>query len=303
MKNRIRLSIIGLLISSILAGCGNQQRTEVKISKPQLKGYFQKNINNNAELLSKYADSLESNQNLTKPAAKKAISDANAINKKLKNNTINKKTTQDLIQLNKYSKDWAKSYENNDFKAVNKKAYTVGQHTGKVMKDLGISKSSPVLSKYIKDSNKLGEVEKKLPHIDGKTAITKSSNIEITGSQMAPGFQGKKTLIVYYTATNLTDEPEDAYSLFLESGDFCQDNGNSYAELSMGMLDSDWEEAHPDIQKLNSQGVENKVKPKSSIKSAAYFELANDQSPVLYQVKDPETRQKLGTIKIPLNNN
>ena len=205
--------------------------------------------------------------------------------------------------MNKYSKDWAKSYENNDFKAVNKKAYTVGQHTGKVMKDLGISKSSPVLSKYIKDSNKLGEVEKKLPHIDGKTAITKSSNIEITGSQMAPGFQGKKTLIVYYTATNLTDEPEDAYSLFLESGDFCQDNGNSYAELSMGMLDSDWEEAHPDIQKLNSQGVENKVKPKSSIKSAAYFELANDQSPVLYQVKDPETRQKLGTIKIPLNNN
>lgn len=144
MKNRIRLSIIGLLISSILAGCGNQQRTEVKISKPQLKEYFQKNINNNAELLSKYADSLESNQNLTKPAAKKAISDANAINKKIKNNTINKKTTQDLIQLNKYSKDWAKSYENNDFKAVNKKAYTVGQHTGKVMKDLGISKSSPV---------------------------------------------------------------------------------------------------------------------------------------------------------------
>lgn len=37
------------------------------------------------------------------------------------------------------------------------------------------------------------------------------------------------------------------------------------------------------------------------MKSAAYFELANDQSPVLYQVKDPETSQKLGTIKIPLS--
>lgn len=302
MKTKIKLSIVGLSIVSILTGCGSQQSNEVKVSKPQLKEYFQKSINNNAELLSKYADSLESNQNLTKPAAKKSISDANSINKKLKNNTINKKATQDLIQLNKSSKEWAKAYEDNDFKTVNKKAYTVGQHTGKVMKDLGISKSSSVLSKYIKASNKLGEVEKKLPHIEGKTAITNDSKIEITGSQMAPGYEGKKTLIVYYTATNLTDEPEDAYSLLLNSGDFYQDNGNSYKELDMGMLDTDWEDAHPEIRDLNSQGVENKLKPKLSIKSAAYFELSNDQNPILYQVRDPETREKLGTIKIPLNN-
>ena len=302
MKTKIKLSIVGLSIVSLLTGCESQQSNEVKVSKPQLKEYFQKSINNNAELLSKYADSLESNQNLTKPAAKKSISDANYINKKLKNNTINKKATQDLIQLNKSSKEWAKAYENNDFKTVNKKAYTVGQHTGKVMKDLGISKSSAVLSKYIKASNKLGEVEKKLPHIEGKTAITNDSKIEITGSQMAPGYEGKKTLIVYYTATNLTDEPEDAYSLLLNSGDFYQDNGNSYKELDMGMLDTDWEDTHPEIRDLNSQGVENKLKPKLSIKSAAYFELSNDQNPILYQVRDPETREKLGTIKIPLNN-
>ncbi len=302
MKTKIKLSIVGLSIVSLLTGCESQQSNEVKVSKPQLKEYFQKSINNNAELLSKYADSLESNQNLTKPAAKKSISDANSINKKLKNNTINKKATQDLIQLNKSSKEWAKAYEDNDFKTVNKKAYTVGQHTGKVMKDLGISKSSAVLSKYIKASNKLGEVEKKLPHIEGKTAITNDSKIEITGSQMAPGYEGKKTLIVYYTATNLTDEPEDAYSLLLNSGDFYQDNGNSYKELDMGMLDTDWEDAHPEIRDLNSQGVENKLKPKLSIKSAAYFELSNDQNPILYQVRDPETREKLGTIKIPLNN-
>ena len=302
MKTKIKLSIVGLSIVSILTGCGSQQSNEVKVSKPQLKEYFQKSINNNAELLSKYSYSLESNQNLTKPAAKKSISDANSINKKLKNNTINKKTTQDLIQLNKSSKEWAKAYEDNDFKTVNKKAYTVGQHTGKVMKDLGISKSSAVLSKYIKASNKLGEVEKKLPHIEGKTAITNDSKIEITGSQMAPGYEGKKTLIVYYTATNLTNEPEDAYSLLLNSGDFYQDNGNSYKELDMGMLDTDWEDTHPEIRDLNSQGVENKLKPKLSIKSAAYFELSNDQNPILYQVRDPETREKLGTIKIPLNN-
>lgn len=55
----------------------------------------------------------------------------------------------------------------------------------------------------------------------------------------------------------------------------------------------DSEESHPEIHELNSQGVENKVKPKSSIKSAAYFELENDQLPVLYQVHDPETRQKI----------
>lgn len=302
MKTKIKLSIVGLSIVSLLTGCESQQSNEVKVSKPQLKEYFQKSINNNAELLSKYADSLESNQNLTKPAAKKSISDANSINKKLKNNTINKKATQDLIQLNKSSKEWAKAYEDNDFKTVNKKAYTVGQHTGKVMKDLGISKSSAVLSKYIKASNKLGEVEKKLPHIEGKTAITNDSKIEITGSQMAPGYEGKKTLIVYYTATNLTNEPEDAYSLLLDSGDFYQDNGNSYKELDMGMLDTDWEDAHPEIRDLNSQGVENKLKPKLSIKSAAYFELSNDQNPILYQIRDPETREKLGTIKIPLNN-
>ena len=161
----------------------------------------------------------------------------------------------------------------------------------------------PVLSKYIKASNKLGEVEKKLPHIDGKTEITNDSKIKITGSQMAQGEEGKKTLIIYYTATNLKEEPEEAYSLLSDSGNFEQDDGNSYAELGPGFLDYDWKEAHPEINELNSQGVENKVKPKSSMKSAAYFELANYQSPVLYQVKDPETSQKLGTIKIPLNNN
>lgn len=56
---------------------------------------------------------------------------------------------------------------------------------------------------------------------------------------MAPGDEGKKTFIVYYTATNLKDEPEEAYSLLSDSGNFEQDDGNSYAELSMGFLDYD----------------------------------------------------------------
>ena len=302
MKTKIKLSIVGLSIVSILTGCGSQQSNEVKVSKPQLKEYFQKSINNNAELLSKYADSLESNQNLTKPAAKKSISDANSINKKLKNNTINKKTTQDLIQLNKSSKEWAKAYEDNDFKTVNKKAYTVGQHTGKVMKDLGISKSSSVLSKYIKASNKLGEVEKKLPHIEGKTAITNDSKIEITGSQMVPGQDGKKTLLVYYTATNLMDDPREAYKLLLEAGNFEQDNGNSYSRLNTGNPDFNWDSQHRDIHEMDSNGILSQLKPNATGKYATFLTLSNDQNPVLYQVHDPETREKLGTIKIPLNN-
>lgn len=302
MKTKIKLSIVGLSIVSILTGCGSQQSNEVKVSKPQLKEYFQKSINNNAELLSKYADSLESNQNLTKPAAKKSISDANSINKKLKNNTINKKTTQDLIQLNKSSKEWAKAYEDNDFKTVNKKAYTVGQHTGKVMKDLGISKSSSVLSKYIKASNKLGEVEKKLPHIEGKTAITNDSKIEITGSQMVPGQDGKKTLLVYYTATNLMDDPREAYKLLLEAGNFEQDNGNSYSRLNTGNPDFNWDSQHRDIHEMDSNGILSQLKPNATAKYATFLTLSNDQNTVLYQVHDPETREKLGTIKIPLNN-
>ena len=302
MKTKIKLSIVGLSIVSILTGCGSQQSNEVKVSKPQLKEYFQKSINNNAELLSKYADSLESNQNLTKPAAKKSISDANSINKKLKNNTINKKTTQDLIQLNKSSKEWAKAYEDNDFKTVNKKAYTVGQHTGKVMKDLGISKSSSVLSKYIKASNKLGEVEKKLPHIEGKTAITNDSKIEITGSQMVPGQDGKKTLLVYYTATNLMDDPREAYKLLLEAGNFEQDNGNSYSRLNTGNPDFNWDSQHRDIHEMDSNGILSQLKPNATAKYATFLTLSNDQNPVLYQVHDPETREKLGTIKVQLNN-
>lgn len=302
MKTKIKLSIVGLSIVSLLTGCESQQSNEVKVSKPQLKEYFQKSINNNAELLSKYADSLESNQNLTKPAAKKSISDANSINKKLKNNTINKKATQDLIQLNKSSKEWAKAYEDNDFKTVNKKAYTVGQHTGKVMKDLGISKSSSVLSKYIKASNKLGEVEKKLPHIEGKTAITNDSKIEITGSQMVPGQDGKKTLLVYYTATNLMDDPREAYKLLLEAGNFEQDNGNSYSRLNTGNPDFNWDSQHRDIHEMDSNGILSQLKPNATGKYATFLTLSNDQNPVLYQVHDPETREKLGTIKVQLNN-
>ncbi|MGL5898331.1 MAG: hypothetical protein ACRCZW_01465 [Lactobacillaceae bacterium] len=54
---------------------------------------------------------------------------------------------------------------------------------------------------------------------------------------------------------------------------------------------------------MDKQAVESQLKPKATGKYATFLTLANDQSPVLYQVKDPETRQKLGTIKIPLNNN
>lgn len=59
-----------------MAGCGSQQSNEVKISKTQLDEYFQKCINNNLELFSKYADSGESKKSsYIRSAAGKVMKD------------------------------------------------------------------------------------------------------------------------------------------------------------------------------------------------------------------------------------
>ena len=118
---------------------------------------------------------------------------------------------------------------------------------------------------------------------------------------MIPGYNGEKTLLIYYTATNLTDDPIEGYKLLIETGSFEQDNGNSYSRLNYGSPSVEWEEQHSDINDMSNQAVENKLKSKATGNCVTFLRLANDQSPVLYQVKDPETRQKLGTIKIPLN--
>ena len=306
MKNRIKASAIILLAFSLLAGgcSNNKQNQENQVSKSQMRSYYYKEFDLKTKILSKYADSLEHNQNLVKPDVKKLVDYNKDLNSKLKTNSINTRASETFIKYNKVNINWANSISNyldgGNPNKVNKYSKDASKYTLKLRKEINISENytNNASKKALK---KVKDVIASLPEVKGKTAITNDSKITITGSQMVQGEEGKKTLIVYYTATNLKDEPEEAYSLLSDSGNFEQDDGNSYAELGPGFLDYDWEEAHPEINELNSQGVENKVKPKSSMKSAAYFELANDQSPVLYQVKDPETSQKLGTIKIPLS--
>lgn len=308
-KNYRILSLLTIIIFCVgLVGCSNNKSSgdnEIKITKSQMRDYYFKEYHLSTRLISKYADSLKHNQNLLKPAAKDLIDYSKKINGKLKNNSINKHTSMTFINYNNALINWTNGViyylTNNNPNKITKYSKVLAKYTPKLRKELNISKNYSTAESR-RANKKVKDVTSSLPQVKGKTAITNDSKIEITGSQMAPGYEGKKTLIVYYTATNLTDEPEDAYSLLLNSGDFYQDNGNSYKELDMGMLDTDWEDAHPEIRDLNSQGVENKLKPKLSIKSAAYFELSNDQNPILYQVRDPETREKLGTIKIPLNN-
>lgn len=307
MVNRIKASaIIFLAFSLLTVGCSNnKQNQESQVSKSQMRSYYYKEFDLKTKILSKYADSLEHNQNLVKPDVKKLVDYNKDLNSKLKTNSINTKASETFIKYNNASINWANcisDYLKGKPNKITKYSKDISKYNSKLSKEINISENytNNAAKKALKKEK---DVIASLPQVKGKTAITNDSKITITGSQMTQGEEGKKTLIVYYTATNLKDEPEEAYSLLTASGNFEQDDGNSYAELGPGFLDYDWEEAHPEINELNSQGVENKVKPKSSMKSAAYFELANDQSPVLYQVKDSETRQKLGTIKIPLNNN
>ena len=306
MKNRIKASAIIFLAFSLLAGgcSNNKQNQENQVSKSQMRSYYYKEYNLKTKVLSKYADSLEHNQNLVRPDVKKLVHYSKDLDSKLKNNSINSKASETFIKYNKVNINWANSISNyldgGNPNKVNKYSKDASKYTLKLRKEINISENytNNAAKKALK---KVKDVIASLPQVKGKTAITNDSKITITGSQMIPGYNGEKTLLIYYTATNLTDDPIEAYNLLIQAGSFKQDNGNSYAELHSGIPSIDWEDQHSDINDMDTQAVESQLKPKATGKYATFLTLANDQSPVLYQVKDPETRQKLGTIKIPLN--
>lgn len=305
MKNRIKASAIIFLAFSLLAGgcSNNKQNQEIQVSKSQMRSYYYKEFDLKTKILSKYADSLEHNQNLVKPNVKKLVDYNKDLNRKLKANSINTKASKTFIKYNNASINWANcisDYLKGKPNKINKYSKDISKYNSKLSKEINISEN------YTNNAAKMALKKEKdviasLPQVKGKTAITNDSKITITGSQMIPGYNGEKTLLIYYTATNLTDDPIEGYKLLIETGSFEQDNGNSYSRLNYGSPSVEWEEQHSDINDMSNQAVENKLKSKATGNCVTFLRLANDQSPVLYQVKDPETRQKLGTIKIPLN--
>ena len=305
MKNRIKASAIIFLAFSLLAGgcSNNKQNQESQVSKSQMRSYYYKEFDLKTKILSKYADSLEHNQNLVKPDVKKLVDYNKDLNRKLKANSINTKASKTFIKYNNASINWANcisDYLKGKPNKINKYSKDISKYNSKLSKEINISENytNNAAKKALKKEK---DVIASLPQVKGKTAITNDSKITITGSQMIPGYNGEKTLLIYYTATNLTDDPIEGYKLLIETGSFEQDNGNSYSRLNYGSPSVEWEEQHSDINDMSNQAVENKLKSKATGNCVTFLRLANDQSPVLYQVKDPETRQKLGTIKIPLN--
>lgn len=310
MKKKYRiLSLLTIIIFCVgLVGCSNNKSSgdnEIKITKSQMRDYYLKEYHLSTRLISKYADSLKHNQNLLKPAAKDLIDYSKKINGKLKNNSINKHTSMTFINYNNALINWTNGViyylTNNNPNKITKYSKVLAKYTPKLRKELNISKNYSTAESR-RANKKVKDVTSSLPQVKGKTAITNDSKIEITGSQMVPGQDGKKTLLVYYTATNLMDDPREAYKLLLEAGNFEQDNGNSYSRLNTGNPDFNWDSQHRDIHEMDSNGILSQLKPNATGKYATFLTLSNDQNPVLYQVHDPETREKLGTIKIPLNN-
>ena len=308
-KNYRILSLLTIIIFCIgLVGCSNNKSSgdnAIKITKSQMKTYYFKEHHLATQVISKYADSLKHNQDLSKPAIKDLIDYNKKVNSKIKKNSINKSTSMTFINYTNELINWAHGvtyYLNNDnHNKMSKYSKSVSKYALKLKKDLNISKSYRTAEE--KQANrKVKDVVSSLPQVKGKTAITNDSKVEITGSQMVPGQDGKKTLLVYYTATNLMDDPREAYKLLLEAGNFEQDNGNSYSRLNTGNPDFNWDSQHRDIHEMDSNGILSQLKPNATGKYATFLTLSNDQNPVLYQVHDPETREKLGTIKIPLNN-
>lgn len=307
MELRVKLPILALLIVGLLSGCSSKQSknndkdqgtSSAEISKSQMKKYYKNIFDSYADVIDSYADSIKDNKLETASSASHTIELIDNTNVKLKNNSINKEESNNFVKLNEGLEDLVECYKTNDFSHSKEYNSKINKYLPKVKNDLRVGGNN----KLTKATKRLNEVAANSPHVKGQTAFTTNEKIEITGSQIAPGFRGGKVLIVFYTATNLSEEPKEAFDLLLDSGEFEQDNGDSYSESEVGLLDSDWEEAHPDIMNLNKQGSDNKIKQGASLNAVTYYDLANDTNPLLYRVTDSVTGQKLGTIKIPLNN-
>ncbi len=139
------------------------------------------------------------------------------------------------------------------------------------------------------------------PHIENKTIINSTGEITFDNTEIIPGFEGEKVLMVTYTYKNTTDNPMGAFDALLASGEFKQENADSIVTLSMGIPDTDWELSNENYQDMYNTGSSEKLKSGETKQYVDFIELDNSNNPVTFKAEDQDTRTSLGSIKLDLN--
>lgn len=292
-----------LFITLIIAGCSSNS-TSKDLSKNELTDLYAKSISNYADVITGYAKTFDTKENYVASPADKQISWIKSTQNKLKNYNPTKKNEY----FDNYLKDLKKithEYKTNDFsskKSIDSKATFDVKRLKKAL-DIDNSNNSKLKAakiKFNKSENYLNRVAASQPQIDGKKVINSAGEITFDSINVVPGYENEKTVEVKYTYKNTTNEAQNAYSALLASGKFTQETDDSVNDLQLGMPDSEWEEQNPVDQQMDQDQSLNKLKSGQEKQYVTFLKVDND-SPITFKAKDPETNESIGKIKLSIN--
>ncbi|UQS83516.1 DUF5067 domain-containing protein [Bombilactobacillus thymidiniphilus] len=307
MNTKLKITSIGFFSTLLLFGCSNSSQ-DTQVSKPELTNYLFKEMDMTAVLFDKYSDSIQADQNLMKPQASKIIKFNDKMIKHVKDNSINKNQSQKLVAMAQASNKFAKDIESDHFNNfVNEESSWINKEF-KARESLKISKKSHRYDKFDNSVKNLDatmkEAREKQPHIDKKNMeiLTSTEKIDFTKTKIVNDDEGNKNILIYYTATNLSDEPQAPYELFLDAAKLVQDNGDSYSHLDLGSPGTDYENSQ-EYKTLSEDSSLTQIKPQKSMQAVECYKLSNVDKPLLFQASDRQSNTDLGTLKVPLDFN
>ena len=300
-KRRGLLLVISIaLIALIISGCG-QRNT---VSDKQLINYYAQSINGLSKVIDGYSQSLETGTNYVNDPATRQIEWIDKTESKLKKDAPDNKKSKYLYNFMESLEDEIKEYKNNDFNGQESVSNDITNNRKKFEKSLNVDDSSKVSeakSNANKSAEKLQKVLALQPHVDGKKVINKDGEITFDSVSEVPGFEGEKTVEIKYTYKNTTNEPKSAYNVLLESGDFTQESSDSVDTLEMGIVDSDWDEAHPTDHQMYNDETMSKLKSGAEKQYATFIKVNDFDSPIIFKATDLNSNTEIGKIKLSID--
>lgn len=284
-----------------ITGCTSQK----KISDAQLVNYFAESISSYSKVVDGYAKYLKTNQDYVTDTAKEQTASLNSIQDKLKKSDTSDPKIKNLLAYTTDIKKEISDFKNDDFKDYNSVNTNATRNGKKFEKSMGIKTgSNKTISAAVKKGNRswarLQEAYKELPGVDGKAFKNSAGKITFNSIKPVPADNNNKVVEVDYTYENTANEPMAAEQVLTFSGKFTQETEDSVDTLYSGVPASDWEMANRSLMDLESDSTLNKLKPGMKKQYVTFLKVDND-SPITFKAKDPETNESIGKIKLSIN--
>lgn len=133
-----------------------------------------------------------------------------------------------------------------------------------------------------------------------KSIKTPSATVKIENTDFTQDDDGKNVMVVYYSVTNTSSvtADDDPYSTFLSVADLTQTTSSSENSLQMSSPSMDYEDSHPQYEQDEGNGVNSKPTAGATVQCATSYEISDTSSPIAVHVKDSDTGQSVGSIKL-----